>query len=212
MATTVALTSSSPSSPSGQPLTFTAKVSVQATGAPVPSGSVVFNAGAERIGQSPIDTQGEATVTTTKLAAGTYTVTASFTGGALLEPASGTLTEQVTEPLAVSLNPNVGPPGAVTMVSGSGFRPNATIQLSWRSDRDAAARTPPVTVVTDSAGQFGPVPLVMAEHELLGPQTLMVDTGSTATTGGSFLLVRPSSLTPFDAYRTDPNSLSLGAP
>ena len=70
------------SSTYGQPLTFTATVSVLAPAAGVPGGLVTFQEAGVAIGQQPLDGTGRATLTVSSLGAGTRAVTATYPGDA----------------------------------------------------------------------------------------------------------------------------------
>src|SRR5262249_23635611 len=61
----------------GQPVTFTATVSVAAG---TPTGTVVFNDGATTLGSAALNASGVATLTVTTLAAGSHSMTAVYGG------------------------------------------------------------------------------------------------------------------------------------
>jgi hypothetical protein len=79
--TSTTLTSSLPSSNTGQAVTFTAKVSALAPSIGIPTGIVYFMDGAKLLGTGVLDASGVARFTTTLLAAGSHTITATFMGG-----------------------------------------------------------------------------------------------------------------------------------
>ncbi len=98
-ATTVTLSSSLNPSGLGQAVTFTARVTVTAPGAGMPSGTVTFRDGAATLGSGLLDASGTATFSTAALAAGSHPVTATYPG----EPgygasASGIVTQVVLSP------------------------------------------------------------------------------------------------------------------
>lgn len=78
--TTTSLMSSTNPSTVGQPVTFTATVSP--VNAPPPTGTVTFFDGATNIGSSPVNVSGVATLTTSALAAGPHSITATYSGDA----------------------------------------------------------------------------------------------------------------------------------
>ena len=79
-ATTTSLTASPNPVATGQTLTLTA--AVQGTGITVPTGGVSFMSGSTLLGTAPLNSSGVATLTTTSLAAGTYSLTALYSGNA----------------------------------------------------------------------------------------------------------------------------------
>jgi Big-like domain-containing protein/VCBS repeat protein len=81
-ATTTVLTSSANPSAYGQPVAFTATVSDVTSGGPTPTGTVTFKNGTAALGTATLNSQGVATATTLTLAAGTYSITAVYSGDA----------------------------------------------------------------------------------------------------------------------------------
>ena len=94
--TLTALVASTASAPSGQSITFTATVSDLSAGGPIPNGgTVTFSDQNGTIGSATL-VNGAATFTTSSLAMGTYTVTASYGGTAdFAASATGTITTAV---------------------------------------------------------------------------------------------------------------------
>jgi hypothetical protein len=78
--TVTALASSANLSWFGRPVTFTATVSPSASGATTPRGQVTFQDGATVLTTVPLDGSGRASFTTSVLAAGPHTITATYTG------------------------------------------------------------------------------------------------------------------------------------
>jgi hypothetical protein len=91
-ATTTALTSSQNPSTSGQSVTFTATVTSSTSG--TPTGAVIFKAGTKALGSATLS-GGKASISTTALAAGSDTITATYNGSANFTGSSGTLTQVV---------------------------------------------------------------------------------------------------------------------
>ncbi len=79
--TRITLTSSANPSPQGQPVTFTANVSVSVavSGKAKPSGSITFMDGAASLGTVPLNA-GQASFTTSSLSKGTHSITALYSG------------------------------------------------------------------------------------------------------------------------------------
>jgi FtsP/CotA-like multicopper oxidase with cupredoxin domain len=106
--TTVVLNSPNPSLV-GENVTFTATVSpVLATG--IPSGTVLFTANGVTASVA-LDAAGVATFSTATLPAGTYTITADYSGDAIFLPSTGSVTQTVNKAATTivvesSLNPS----------------------------------------------------------------------------------------------------------
>jgi|GEM_PF-2433560 len=124
---TVTTVTASPSNPSaGQPVTLTAHVT--SSGNPVIVSTVMLADGANvLVGAVPLDATGNATYTTSTLAAGLHHITANFTGTANFDPSTGALDLTVnalptTTVVTVSpSSPTVGDAVVFTaMVSNSG--------------------------------------------------------------------------------------------
>jgi hypothetical protein len=82
-ATTTTLSSSSPVSGIGEPVTFTATVAPSSTGAGTPTGSVAFSIDGTTVATVPLNAAtGQASFTTSTLAIGTHTVVANFIANA----------------------------------------------------------------------------------------------------------------------------------
>ena len=79
VATTTSLTASATQLTTGQSVTFTAKVVAQ-SGSGVPAGSITFYDGTTSLGKASLNAGGTATLSTTALAAGTHSITASYFG------------------------------------------------------------------------------------------------------------------------------------
>ncbi len=99
----------------GHPVTFTATVASTTAGDPVPTGDVQFYLdGAPFDGPRALDATGQATFTTSTLAIGTHTVSASYLGSALYLPnSSATINHTVKKRLMTTT--------AVTSAGAVGF-------------------------------------------------------------------------------------------
>ncbi|MGN6724049.1 MAG: beta strand repeat-containing protein, partial [Marmoricola sp.] len=111
--TNVTLATSDASAVSGEPLTYTAKVTPVAPGAGTPTGTVQFYADGNPIG-SPvtIDAGGNATSDITQLLVGNHTITANYSGDGDFSGGSANYTQavaaaQATLKLTTSPNPSV---------------------------------------------------------------------------------------------------------
>jgi hypothetical protein len=143
---------------SGQSVTFTATVSANAPGGGTPAGAVTFKDGATTLGTAALS-GGVAAFTTSALAVGSHTITASYGGNANFLTSSGTVTE------------SVGKDGTTTAVVAS----PATAVFSQ-------AVTLTATVTANGPGSGTPTGTVtfMAGANLLG--TVFLSGGSTSLT------------------------------
>jgi hypothetical protein len=85
-ASQVMLTSSANPSPSGQPVTLTARVSAVLRAAGTPGGSVTFLDETNELATVALNEQGEASYTTAPMEAGQHGLTAAYSGDALFAP------------------------------------------------------------------------------------------------------------------------------
>jgi len=95
-ATTLALGSNAPTTPSGSSLMFTAQV---ASGVVLqkPTGTVTFMDGATTLGTATLDAYGIAKFTTTSLAGGSHTITANYSGDSVFRATSATMTQSISD-------------------------------------------------------------------------------------------------------------------
>jgi hypothetical protein len=128
-ATTTSLASSVNPSAYGQAVTLTATVSASA-GSGTPTGSVTFRDGQTVLGSVALDGSGRAQFTTSALAAGSHSMTASYGGDATFSPSTSvTLTQTV--------NPAPAPASTTTTVTSS-LNPSSYGQLVTFTARVAA--------------------------------------------------------------------------
>ena len=102
--TTTALGSSANPSALGQPVTFTATVTKQ-FGKGTPTGTVSFLDGTTNIGNSNLNSSGVATLTTSTLAVGTHSITATYNGDGNFATSTSPVLYQVVQGSIVSLSP-----------------------------------------------------------------------------------------------------------
>jgi hypothetical protein len=110
--TKTTLTSSSPTAVFGQPVTFTASVSVLAPGAGSPSGTIVFKDGSTVIGTQPVSsaTGEQASITVSNLSVAQHAISAVYSGDDDFNPSTGNVSQTVTRAqtstvIASSANP-----------------------------------------------------------------------------------------------------------
>jgi hypothetical protein len=144
--TTTLLTSNASPSAYGQPVTFSATVT---TTGPLPTGTVTFKNGTAFLGTASLSSQGAATLTTLTLGAGKYSITAAYSGDAVLAKSTSTPLSQTvnqattTTQIFSSVNPSASgesvaftaivrsattfPTGSVTFTAGSTALGTATL-------------------------------------------------------------------------------------
>jgi hypothetical protein len=131
VATTTTLTASATQITVGQNEIFTAQVSPQ-TGSGVATGMVNFLDGSTSVGSTQLNTSGAATFTTNSLAAGSHSITASYSGDTNDSPSTSspiTVNVAAASPAyamlvsssSVNLNPGTGATLMVTLIPENGF-------------------------------------------------------------------------------------------
>jgi len=96
--------------------------------------------------------------------------------------------------VTLTLSPTLGPPGIVTVATGTGFPPGGQVAFLW--DRGISANMDPVTV--DAAGRFS-VGILVFHHDQIGERNLVatdVSGGAFPTTKVPFLVVVPTAQPP----------------
>ena len=93
---TTTITSSSASIQYGSPVTFTAQVTTNASGAPAPTGTVTFTAGGVPLGSATLSS-GSAQLTTSAVPGGSVTVYANYSGDNNYASGSGSVLETVQQ-------------------------------------------------------------------------------------------------------------------
>jgi hypothetical protein len=106
--------------------------------------------------------------------AGPRTAFLDVVDDALGTPQRVTLTGGVPA-ATIHLSPEVGSPGVVTIVQGSGFPPGAIVNVRW--DRGITQRLGSIVVGFDGSFSFG---MLVFHHDRIGPRQLLV----TAAPGG----------------------------
>jgi hypothetical protein len=193
--TSPAVISSLNMSVSGQTVTFTATITVSSPGSTAaanPSGTLTFADGSTSIGQGTLNTTGATTTasfSTSTMAVGTHTITASYSGDSNFLASSGTLTETVAKASTSML--------LVTSVSSALSGQTVTFTTTVTvSDPGSAAAVAPSGIVIFSEGTTS-----------LGQGTLSTSSGkTTASFSTSSLVVGSHTLTA--SYAGDANFLA----
>ncbi|MFN8040949.1 MAG: Ig-like domain-containing protein [Acidimicrobiales bacterium] len=183
-ATSTAVVSSGSPSVVGQSVTFTATVSVSAPGAGTPTGSVTFTDGATTIGSGSLDGTGKASVSTSALAVGPHTVTATYAGDPSFGGSSSTVGQSVGQAATSTAVVSSGSPSVV----GQSVTFTATVSVSA-----PGAGTPTGSVTfTDGATTIGSGSLdgtgkasVSTSALAVGPHTITATYGGSASQSGS---------------------------
>jgi hypothetical protein len=148
---TTVSSSLNPSAP-GQPVTFTATVT-GVGGSSAPTGEVTFLDGRTALGSGPVDSNGTASLTTSALATGSHSITASYDGDVNDTSSTSTaLTQTVTSPdtdLAISA------PAPVTVDATGPSGARVSYPLPAVSDPDDA--TAPAPSCSPAPGTTFPV-------------------------------------------------------
>jgi len=131
-ATRTVVTSSGSPSVFGQPVTFTASVSVVAPGAGDPSGNITFTDGSTVLGTQPVSsaTGGQASITVSDLSVAQHAVTATYTGDDSFTGSNGSVTQKVNRAqtstvLTSSANPSASGQGVTFTATVSPVAPGA---------------------------------------------------------------------------------------
>jgi uncharacterized membrane protein len=138
----VGLVSSTNDSTYGQPVTFTAAVTPTTSGLPTPTGAVTFEDGSTKIGSSPLNASGDATLTISTLTVGTHSITAIYGGDSNF---SGNTSSPVTQVVnrasslpelamvSAALTPDGQDVNATYSISGAPLAVPGAISLYWAS-------------------------------------------------------------------------------
>jgi hypothetical protein len=130
--TTTALTSSLNPSTFGSSVTFMATVTANAPGSGIPAGSVTFKDGSKTLKVVTLDASGVASFTTSTLAVGNHTISATYSGSTNYKNSTASLTQVVNpagsthtilSPLAVRLLPDTA---VVTQAGAGSTAPTST--------------------------------------------------------------------------------------
>jgi len=177
--TTTGLASSvHPWSVFGQPVTFTATVTANSPGAGTPTGTVTFKDGSSALGTGTLNGSGQATFTTSTLAVGSHSITASYGGDANFSGStSSTLTQTVRKAGTTTLVSSSANPS----VSGQAVTFTATVTA-----KSPGAGTPSGTVTfKDGSSTLGTGTLDSSGQATFVTSTLAVGSHSiTASYGG----------------------------
>ena len=177
--TTTGLTSSvHPWSVFGQPVTFTATVTAKSPGAGTPTGTVTFKDGSSTLGTGTLNSSGQAMFTTSTLAVGPHSITASYGGDATF---SGSTSSPLTQTVRKAGTTTLVSSSANPSVSGQAVTFTATVTA-----KSPGAGTPTGTVTfKDGSSTLGTGTLNSSGQAMFTTSTLTVGSHSiTASYGG----------------------------
>jgi len=164
--TTTTLSSGTATTLAGQPAVFTITVS-SATG--VPSGNVTIDDGATSIGQVQLNAQGAATFSTTTLAVGTHSLTATYVGNGSYEPSTSSALQHMVV-LATSSLTLAGPSAPVnagsTFVATSTLSSNGVAPTGVLTLRNGGTTIATVSVTADGTFVFPNLRLPVGTYQL----------------------------------------------
>ena len=114
--TTVALSSNSTAPFINQNVTFTA--TVKPSGSGMPTGTVRFLAGTTQIGATQTVVNGTATLTTTFASAGTYSITAVYSGDSNFSGSTSPVLSQLVGDFNFTITPDPSQPSGISVIPG----------------------------------------------------------------------------------------------
>ncbi len=189
--TSVALTSSAPTSQQGQSITFTATITPGKSGGPAMTGNVSFLGNSVTLGTIPLS-NGQAQLVTSALPSGNVEVVANYSGDTNYSAATFTINQQVTPgpDFNISFAPptvNVSAPGSsgstvVTVNAMNGF--TASVSLTGCSNLPSES-TCSFTPATVTAGGTSTIKVSTTAPSSLAPLSRHIDFGGRRTTAGA---------------------------
>lgn len=126
LSTTTTLTVSPTAATVGQTVTFTAKVKAN-SGSTVPTGTITFLNGSKQLAAVAVDSTGTSTYTSSTLAAGSYAITAAYSGDANDASSTSSSASLLISAAAVATTTNLTA-SATTVSSGASVTFTATVK------------------------------------------------------------------------------------
>ena len=117
----------------GQSITFAATVTAAAPASGTPSGTVNFLDGTSSLGTKTLDASGQATLTTSALAAGSHTVTAQYSGGGSFNGSNGSTVQQVSLPAGAMAATLVADAQVNSSATGSNYGTLTTLRTRFEN-------------------------------------------------------------------------------
>jgi len=188
------LNSSLNPSASGQSVTFTATVSGPSGNTTPPTGTITFLDGTTTLGTGTLNTAWQATLTTSALALGTHSITASYGGNSTFAGSTSSVLTQVVNPkastatttmLASSVNPSASGQSVMFTATVTGPSGNTTIPTGSVNFLDGSTTLGSGTLNSAGAGTFSTSSLGVGSHSITavyGGDTIFVGSTSIALT------------------------------
>ncbi len=166
-----ALASSKGSTLFGQAVSFTVTVTAVPPGAGTPTGTVTFSDGNASIGTATLDSTGAASFTTSSLAVGTHSITASYAGDANFNPSSSSLSQTVSKDAATvtlgsSTNPSVFGQAVNFAVNVTAAAPGTGTPTGTITFSDGSASIGTATLDSTGAASFTISSLAVGTHSI----------------------------------------------
>ena len=224
----VTLVSSAPdvrSFVTGSPVTFTATVANPGSPAPTPSGTVTFvdftyqdvsPVATTLASNVPLDANGQASVTTSNLAAGNgflgnHLITATYNGDANFPAGSASLLQKVhafASATALSSSPNPSTPGQSVLFTATvtGSPPTPTGMVTFQEGSNALAQIP----LSDGTASFSTSSLSLGNHTITA--TYQSDTQFASSSDNTTQGVAAPSPTPTPSPSPTPTATATATP
>lgn len=203
--TSVAITSSSATSPFGQPITFTAKVSPLAPGGGLLTGAVTFMDGTKALATVPLD-GGSAIYTISTLPVGSHSITAVYIGDSNFQ---GNISSVLIESIAGSAPPPRPTPGVHKTSTALTAKPKSAtvghpVTLTVKVSNQSGSGGAPIGSVTFFDGSIVLMTVQMSNGKAVLPPTILhpgtnrirgiyIPTGSFKASKSGFLVVKVTS-------------------
>src|SRR5262249_28127770 len=156
----------------GQSVLFTATVAASALTNSAPTGTVAFMEGSTTLGTGTLDSQGQATFTTSALAVANHAIVANYTGDSLFQTSSSTPLTLTVQQAATTTSLNAAPttgifPQAVTLTATVGVvAPGAGAPTGTVSFLDGATALGTITLNGNTA-VFNTSAIVPGTHSIV---------------------------------------------
>ena len=174
--TTTTLTSSNIALGTGESVTFNATAAARESGAPAPTGQVIFSSGGTTLGTAALDAKGNASLTTSFAQSGVYSLTSTYSGSSTYAAStSAAVTETVVTPnVSAAISPN-----NLTIASGSSGQ--LVITLTPAGDYTGTVNFSCGTLPAHVSCTFAPPSLTIAAGSGPVTDTLTVSTDAPMT-------------------------------
>jgi len=214
-ASATSMTSSLNPSISGQSVTFTAMVSGPTGNTTVPTGMVTFLDGANSLGTGTLNASGQAVLSTSALAVGSHSMTASYGGDANFAGSKSPVLTQVvnaaakassTTSLTSSLNPSESGQSVTFTATVSGPSGNTTVPTGSVNFLDGSTTLGNTTLYSAGIATFSTVSLSAGSHAITAAYS-----GDANFTGSTSAVLTQSVGTPAFTVGLNPATITISA-